>query len=75
MFWREPVFIAHTKMRPLNAYNKIFINDPWFSKEKERDGINLVSTLLVAMGALRIGCMARWHDLAAVFKLDPLALF
>lgn len=27
MFWHEPVFIAHTKMRPLNEYNKIFIQN------------------------------------------------
>lgn len=78
MFWREPVFIAHTKMRPVNAYNKIFIYNFVILVRWEIKEFNLVSTLLVASEALRwsVEFIIRWQDLRrADFNLDPLALF
>lgn len=67
MFWREPVFITHTKTHPLNVYNKIFIFNLLFkmlSGRNKNKSSNLVSTLLVASEALRrsAGCLIRWQE-------------
>lgn len=62
------MFIAHTKMRPLNKYNKKFIQKFCCFGQKRNKSSNLVSSLLVVSEALRrsVGCYNALTGLKAV---------